>query len=461
MKLTSINPSRNYEVLGEIESSTAKEIKEAVENTRTAFPQWSSMAISERCNAIQSFVNIAKSQEEELARLIAKETGRPIKSARSNVSEGIRYFEDYITIAEKYLAPKVTVETDKELHKVYLEPWGVIACICPWNYPFLNVAWQCGQALIAGNTIVYKNSEENPLFAEMLSHLIEQSEIPKGVFNVVYGDGNVGDLLVHQDINMISFTGSTNVGQQLTKIAAEKFIPIVTELGGSAPGIVFEDIDIDDKLIEYIVGMRLTNNGQACDAIKRLIVHESKFEEVVKKICDVIKKKKVGDALNEDTDIGPLIAKRQADLLEAQVQDAIKKGAKVEVRASKPQDLKGAYYTPTVLTNVNPTMRVWYEETFGPVLPIIPFKDEAQAIRQANHTEYGLSAHVFTNDKKRFNRVARQLQAGSVAQNFAEYWNVNNPFGGYKKSGMGRINGEYGFEDFTQPKLISEEKYSS
>ena len=458
MKLSSLNPSKNFETIGAVEISTEKEITESVEQAKKAFLQWSTITIKERSDAIQSFVNIAKTQTEVIAQLVAKETGRPIKSARANVTEGIRYFEEYISIADKYLSPKVTIETDKELHKVYREPWGVIACICPWNYPFLNIAWQCGQALIAGNTIVYKNSEENPLFAKLISELIEKSDIPNGVFNVIYGDGKIGDLLVHQDINMISFTGSTNVGQQLTKIAAEKFIPIVTELGGSAPGIIFEDIDIDDKLIEYIVEMRLTNNGQACDAIKRLIVHESRFEEIVKKVCDVMKKKKIGDALSEDTDVGPLIAKRQVDLIEAQVKDAIEKGAKVEIGANTSKDLKGAYYSPTVLTNINPTMRVWHEETFGPVLPIIPFKDEAQSIRQANHTQYGLSAHVFTSDRKRFNRVARQLQAGSVAQNFIEYWNSNNPFGGYKKSGMGRINGEYGFEDFTQPKLISEEK---
>jgi len=179
---------------------------------------------------------------------------------------------------------------------------------------------------------------------------------------------------------------------------------------------------------------------------------------VVEKLCQVISGKKIGDVLDEDTDIGPLVAKKQFDLLEEQMRDALKKGAKIKIGGHKPKNLHGAYYLPTVLTNILPSMRVWKEEVFGPVLPIVPFTTEREAISLANDTEYGLSAHVFTNDKKLFDRVASQLKAGSIAQNKVGYWDPRNPFGGYKKSGMGRIHGQFGFDDFTQIKLVSKEK---
>lgn len=458
MKLISTNPSKNFEVLGEVEVSTEKEIKGAVLKARKTQPTWANMKLSERCKLISTFIEVSKKRAEEIAQLIAKETGRPIKSARTNVSGGIEYFEAYIKMADKYLSPQVTYETNTEIHRVYREPRGVIAAILPWNYPFMNVVWQCGQALIAGNTIVYKNSEEDPLFSELLEELITKSDIPKGVFNIIYGDGKVGDYLVHQDIDMISFTGSTYVGQELYKIAAEKFIPIVAELGGSTPLILFEDVEITDDIIAYIADRRFKNAGQACDAVKRLIVHESKFDEIVEKLPKCVLKKKVGVATDENTDIGSLVAERQVKLIESQVNDSIKLGAKVIIGGKRPEHLKGAFYSPTILTNVTKEMRVWKEETFGPVLPIVAFDTEEKAIRMTNDTIYGLTAHVMTNNKECFERVAEQLKAGSVGQNQTAFWQPCNPYGGYKKSGMGRIHGEFGFNEVTQLKVVSEEK---
>lgn len=458
MKLISTNPSENFEVLGEVEVSTEKEIKDVVNQARKTLPLWAEMELTERCKLISTFIEVSKKRAEEIAQLIAKETGRPIKSARTNVSGGIEYFEAYIKMAEKYLSPQVTYETDSEIHRVYREPRGVIAAILPWNYPYMNVVWQCGQALIAGNTIVYKNSEEDPLFSKLLEELINESDIPKGVFNIIYGGGRVGEYLVHQDIDMISFTGSTQVGQELYKIAARKFIPIVAELGGSTPLILFEDVNITDDVIEYIADRRFKNAGQACDAVKRLIVHESKFDEIVEKLTKCVLKKKVGIATDEDTDIGSLVAERQVKLIESQVNDSVKLGAKVIIGGKRPEDLKGAFYSPTILTNVTKEMRVWKKETFGPVLPIVAFDTEEKAVRMANDTIYGLTAHVMTNDKKRFERVASQLKAGSIGQNQTAFWQPTNPYGGYKKSGIGRLHGEFGFNEVTQLKIISEEK---
>lgn len=458
MKLISTNPSKNYEVLGEVEVSTKKEIKETLKKAKKAFLSWSEMSLDKRCKCIDTFLDISKKRSEEIAELVAKETGRPIASARANVVGGIEYFEAYINMAKKYLSPQVTFETKTEIHKVYHEPRGVVASICPWNYPYMNVAWQCGQALIAGNVIVYKNSEENPLFAKLLFEMIKKSDIPEDVFNILYGNGKTGDLLIHQDIDMISFTGSTKVGQSLAKIAAEKFIPIVMELGGSSPLVLFEDVNVTDELIAYIAGRRFKNAGQACDAVKRLIVHKNKFHEVVEKFTHHVSGLSVGNALDENTEIGPLVAKRQLDLIEAQVNDAVKKGAKIMTGGMKPKNLKGAYYLPTILTNISKNMRVWNEETFGPVLPVVPFSTEQEAVKLANDTEYGLTAHVMTNDKARFDRVAAQIKAGSIGQNQVGFWSPENPFGGFKKSGMGRLHGPWGFHDFTQMKVVSEEK---
>jgi succinate-semialdehyde dehydrogenase/glutarate-semialdehyde dehydrogenase len=456
-ELISINPSTS-EVIGKVAASTQQDVTDAVAKARQAQAKWAELSLTERCARIASFVKVAQGRSEEIAKLIATETGRPIESARGNVEGGINYFNGYLETAQQHLAPQITYETDTELHRVFREPWGVIACICPWNYPFMNIAWQCGQALIAGNTVVYKNSEENPLFAKLLVELIAASDIPDYVFNVVYGDGQVGQYLANADIDMISFTGSTQTGKKLTEIAAEKFIPIVTELGGSAPLIVFEDKEITDELAEFIWGRRFKNAGQACDAVKRLIVHESKFDSLVEKLRKIVANKKVGNALDEDTDCGPLVAKRQLDKLESQVKDAIDKGAKIEVGGSRPENMEGIYYLPTIITNIKRNMRVWREEVFGPVLPIIPFSSEEEAIELANDTEYGLGAHVMTNNRELFNKVAQELQSGMVAQNEVMYWHPRNPFGGYKQSGMGRTHGEYGFHEVTQVKLVSEEK---
>lgn len=458
MKLISTNPSNSYEELGSVETSTKDDVTNAVLAARKAQKNWAEIGLEKRCDLLSSFIEIAQSHFDELAEIIAIETGRTINSARGNVQGGIDYLNAYIEMAPEYLTPKVTLETDDAIHKVFFEPYGVIAVIAPWNYPFLNIAFQCGQALLAGNTIVFKNSEENPLFAKLLSEIIKESKLPDGVFNIIYGDGEVGSYLVNENINMISFTGSTQTGMTLTKIAAEKFIPILTELGGSAPGIIFDDATLDDKTMELIYGLRFWNNAQSCDALKRLIVHESIFDDVVEKLAKVISNKKVGNAMEEDIDIGPLISKRQLEKLEMQVEDAKTKGAKVVVGGKRPDNLHGAFYKPTLLVDISKDMKVWNEEVFGPVLPVVSFSTEEEAIELANDTEYGLGAYVFTSDNTRYERVSKKLNSSMIAHNSVMYWNPKNPFGGYKKSGMGRTHGEFGFAEVTQIKLISMQK---
>lgn len=225
------------------------------------------------------------------------------------------------------------------------------------------------------------------------------------------------------------------------------------ELGGSNPGIIFEDVDIDES-VEQIFSKRFLNNGQACSSLKRLIVHESIFENVVKKLTKILESKKVGDPEDEETDFGSLVSKKQLDILQSQVSDSINKGAKIIIGGKTPDNLKGAYFLPTILTNIRPDMKVWNEEVFGPVLPIVPFKTEEEAISLANDTKYGLGAYIYTRDKERFLRVASKIDAGVIRMNQAQT-SYNSPFGGYKMSGMGREHGRVGFHELCQIKTIA------
>jgi succinate-semialdehyde dehydrogenase/glutarate-semialdehyde dehydrogenase len=354
------------------------------------------------------------------------------------------------------LHPVVTYEDERERHELHRLPRGVAACIVPWNFPFANFVWQCGQNLVAGNTVVFKHSEETPFCGAWIEKILT-TVLPKGVFNEVYGDAEVGRLLVDADIDFVCFTGSTKAGASIAARAGARLIPTCMELGGSAPGIIFDDADVP-AIVSDVYLYRFMNSGQACDGLKRLIVHANKYDEVVAALSDLIQTKKIGDARNESTDLGPLVAKRQLELLENQVADATAKGAKVLLGGSRPQRFEGAYYEPTLLAHITPDMRVWQEEVFGPVLPIVTFKSEAEAIHLANDTRYGLGGYVFTSDPERFRRIAQQLETCMVSHNGAVYIRPENFFGGMKQSGSGREHGTEGFHEVTLSRQIAVRK---
>lgn len=445
-QLQSINPS-TYQVLGTVDISTPQEIEEKVKLARSAQKKWAELGVAKRVSLLKKAFEDLKRKKEEFTLLESQEMGMPIDEAQVDFDGTFDYANWYFDNAEKYLTPETTFENEKEIHQVFHEPIGVSAVIIPWNFPFANFVWGALQSLIAGNTIVLKHSEECPLSGKFIEKIFT-SHLPKGVFNEVYGAGDVGRALVNQDIHMIAFTGSTKTGKYLYELAGKKFIKAVVELGGSAPGIVFEDADIDDA-VENICFNRLLNQGQCCDGLKRLIVHERVFDEVVKKIASVFTTKK----------IGPLVAKRQLDLLIAQVEDAKAKGAKIITGGNSLEEkLGGAFFEPTVLTNITSGMRVWNEEVFGPVLPVVMFKTEQEAIKLANDTMYGLGAYVYTSDKDKAERVAKAIESGMVSVNSTNYVMPFNPFGGYKNSGFGREHGKYGFSEVTQIKIISKNK---
>lgn len=457
MQLQSINPS-SYHVLGTVDISTPQEIEDKVKLARSAQKKWVELGVARRVLLLRGAFDDLKSKKEEFALLQSREMGMPINETLIDFDATLEYATWYFDNAEKYLSPETTFENDREIHQVFHESIGVAAVIVPWNFPFANFVWGALQSLIAGNTIVFKHSEECPLSGKFIEDMLTV-HLPRGVFNEVYGAGEVGSILVNQDINMIAFTGSTKTGKYLYELAGKKFIKAVMELGGSAPGIIFEDADID-VAVDTVCFNRLLNQGQCCDGLKRLIVHESIFDEVVKKVASIFSAKKIGNVENKETEIGPLVAKRQLDLLVSQVEDAKAKGAKVVTGGNSLEEkLGGAFFEPTVLTNVTSDMRVWKEEVFGPVLPIVKFSTEQEAIALANQTAYGLGSYVFTKDKEKAERVSKAIESGMVSVNGANYIMPFNPFGGYKNSGFGREHGKYGFHEVTQIKIIAKDKW--
>jgi succinate-semialdehyde dehydrogenase/glutarate-semialdehyde dehydrogenase len=456
MKLVSINPSNN-EIIGEVEVSTQAEINAKVAAAHMAKDKWRELGIEGRNVILRNFYDLLEENKQELAELQSTEMGMTITEAKEDIEGNLGYLRWYSDNALKYLSPEITFEDENEINTVFREPRGVVASIIPWNFPFGNIVWQCGQNLVAGNVVILKHSEEVPLFCKKFEEIVNQSDLPKGVLSVVYGDGKVGDMLIHSDINLICFTGSTNIGKHIYKVASDKFIPALLEMGGSAPGIILDDADLP-KVIDSIMLNRFIACGQVCDGLKRLIVHESRLAEVIELLKQKISEMILGNAMDEASSIGPMVAERQVKLIEEQVAEAISRAAKIVIGGKRPADLVGAYFEPTLITDVSKDMRIWSEETFGPVLPVMSFSTIEEAISIANDTEYGLGSYIFTESRENFDMISSKLQAGMVSHNNAVYLKPCNPFGGYKQSGIGREHGKYGFEDLTQVKVIAQEK---
>ncbi|MDP3988029.1 MAG: aldehyde dehydrogenase family protein [Candidatus Levybacteria bacterium] len=455
--LISTNPADNYKVIGKVKVSTSKEISEKVKKAKAAQLAWRELGIRGRIELLKPIRDEFGKRQEEIAQLITKEMGKPIILSREEAKKYVENFTEFMETVGNAVSDEITHEDDTSIHKIVYEPWGVAAVITPWNYPFGMAIWGVVPNLLVGNTVVLKISEECPLMGKLVEEVFLNHNLPEGVFSEVYGAGDVGEKLSKEDINFIWFTGSTRTGKALYKTAAEKLIKVVLEMGGSNPAVVFEDADIK-KAANIISNSRFKNCGQICDSIKRVIVHQSVAKEFMAELKKILESKTLGDPKSEKTDFGPLVAKRQVELLKGQVKDAISKGAKVLIKINIPNNLKGAFYAPTILTNIKKNMRVWKEEVFGPVLPIITFKTEQEALNLANDTIYGLGSKVFTKDKEKAKRVASKIQSGCVDINEGNHWLNCNPFGGYKNSGIGREHGVIGFRELCQIKVISASK---
>ncbi|PIY71879.1 hypothetical protein COY87_03865 [Candidatus Roizmanbacteria bacterium CG_4_10_14_0_8_um_filter_33_9] len=454
-KLISTNPGKNYSPVGSVSVSSLSEITNKVEAANNIKRVWKELGVIQRIRMLKPLINQIENRKEELALLTTQEMGKPIKESRDDIIWDLGYLKSFFELGGQYLRDEEIYKNGKSVHNIIFEPIGSTAVITPWNFPFDMFLWGVIPNLIAGNTVVFKHSEETPLIGKIAEEMMDRLNLPKGVFSEVYGDGKIGAQLVEQDVNFIWFTGSSTVGKKLFELSGKKFIKSALELGGSNPAILFEDINVKETL-KKIYLKRFMNCGQVCDAVKRLIVHESIFNEVVADLKAIIESKIVGDPENEKTDIGSLVSKKQLLALEGQMKDAVEKGAQVITGGKRPFHLQGAYYLPTLLTNIKPKMKVWKEEVFGPVLPVVSFKSDEEAVKLANDTEFGLGAVICSSNVKRAEKIAKQVDAGDIDINSGSHLEACTPFGGYKNSGMGREHGRLGFQELCQIKVIAQ-----
>lgn len=455
--ITATNPAKNYSPISDVPITPNDEIVRKVETANQARENWRRLGVAKRIELLRHVYDLLRERADDIAAIITKEIGTPVTECKSEVDWDWSYFSWFLDNAERILAPETTFEDGTVRHRVFYEPLGTAAVITPWNLPFDLFVWGVIPNLLVGNTVVYKAAEECVLTGKLLEEIMSTAGLPDGVFSAIHGTGEQGDFLTNQDVDLIWFTGSSEVGRKLYERAGKKFIKGIMEMGGSNPAIVFDDADLD-LVVQKVVSKRYMFAGQTCDAVKRLIVHESVYDKLLNMLEAAVSHIVVGDPEDAATTMGPLVSKKQLDTLITQVDDSVKAGAKIVIGGKQPAVLQGAYYLPTILTDITPNMRAWREEVFGPVLPVIKFADEGQATRMANDTPYGLGAQVYTKDNERALRVATELKAGGVDVNGTSHFKPFNPFGGYKASGIGREHGVYGFHELCQMKLVSQAK---
>lgn len=457
--IISTNPSDNYSILWEVEVNTLEEVQEKIKIAKLAQKDWEKLTIEERVKYLREIYNLLLENKDKIAKSISEEMWMPISQVISfDIDFWMNYFSWYLESASKYLSFEITFENEKELHKVFYEPKWLVVAIAPWNYPFFMFIWTCIQPLLAWNTVIYKTSKETILTWKIIKEIVDKSSLPKWVWDEIFWDWSTwNELLKEEWVDFITFTWSTNVWKNIQKIALEKSIGCVMELWGSAPWIIFEDSSIDE-IIDTICFLRFSNSGQMCDWLKRLIVHSSKYDEVVQKLIKVLEKNKIWNAIEQNTGIWPMVSEKQLNFLKEQFDDAIEKWAKILYSKELDLSLKWAYFSPVILWNISFDMKVWNEETFWPILPIVKFETTQEAINLANDTQYWLWAYVFTENKELFLEVANQIKSWMVQLNNLNYCIPQNPFGWYKNSWVWREHWKWWFHEFTNIKVISMNK---
>ncbi len=440
-------------VMGSVPAGGEKDIEAAVAAARAAFDAWSQTPAAKRAEYLGKIAAGLKARAEELAKIIAQEVGMPIKMA-SRIQAGlpIATFGNYAKMAGEF-----AFEAQVGNSLVVRDAVGVVGAITPWNYPLHQIALKVAPALAAGCTVVLKPSEVAPFNAYLLAEVIHEAGLPAGVFNMVTGMGPVvGEALVkHPQVDAISFTGSTRAGKRISEVAAQTVKRVTLELGGKSASVILDDADLATA-VKGTVGNCYLNSGQTCTAFTRMLVPEAKYEEAKALAAEVAKTFAPGDPMQETTRLGPLTSAAQLERVRGFIAKGIADGAElVAGGADAPEGLApGGYFVkPTIFGKVNPKSTIAQEEIFGPVLSIITYKDEEDAVRIANDTIYGLAAGVWSADAGRAQKVARRLRAGQVDINGGPF-NMNAPFGGFKQSGHGREAGVYGLEEFLEYKSL-------
>ncbi|MTD57596.1 aldehyde dehydrogenase family protein [Amycolatopsis pithecellobii] len=446
-----VNPA-DGSVVGAVPAGAASDVDAAVAAARAAFPAWSHTDPTTRLDYLDRIHAGITERAEEIAALISREMGSPLWFSRATqVGSSLAVLASMRSSFEA-----IPLEEEIGSAVVVREPLGVVGCITPWNYPLFQITLKIGPALAAGCTVVVKPSELAPLSAFVLAEIVDAAGLPPGVVNLVSGTGApVGEALAgHPGIDMVSFTGSTRTGSRIAALASQTIKRVALELGGKSPFLILDDADLT-KAVPHGLGKCFGNSGQTCVALTRMLVPRARLGEVEEQIAERIAEFPIGDPLAEGTRLGPLVSQEQRAKVIKYIQSGVADGARLLAGgADVPPELgQGAYVAPTVFTDVKPDMRIAREEIFGPVLCVIPFEDDEDAIRIANDTTYGLSAAVWSSDPARADRVARELRAGSVFVNNAQM-DLLAPFGGYRQSGIGREMGRYGIEEFFELKTL-------
>jgi acyl-CoA reductase-like NAD-dependent aldehyde dehydrogenase len=444
--------SSTEEVMGRIPQGTPEDVERAVAAARAAFDSWSQTPLVERQNTIRAIAAGLAARSEEIAATIAQEVGMPIGLSTA-VQAGLPTMT-FTSVPD--LVEDIVWQEEIGNSLVVREPIGVVGAITPWNYPLHQIAAKVAPALAVGCTVVLKPSEVAPLNAFILAEIIEEAGLPAGVFNLVTGTGPVvGEAIAsHPGVDMVSFTGSTRAGRRVSELAAQNVKPVALELGGKSPNVILDDADLETAVTDGVTKCYF-NSGQTCSALTRMLVPRERLAEAEQIAAAVAGAFTVGDPFDEDTKLGPLVSDVQRERVRGYINKGIEEGAKLVAGGADPPDGvdRGFFVQPTVFSDVRNDMTIAQEEIFGPVLSIIPYDDEEDAIRIANDSAYGLAGGVWSSDEERAKRVARRIRTGQVEINGGVF-NPLAPFGGYKQSGHGRELGRYALEEYLAVKSM-------
>lgn len=437
-----------------VASVGAVETERAIAAAEAALPAWRAKTAKERSALLRKWFELMMANQEDLARLLSWEQGKPLTESRGEIAYGASFIEWFAEEAKRIYGDVIPHDKQGRRLVVIKQPIGVVAAITPWNFPNAMITRKAGPALAAGCTIVIKPASETPLSALALAELASRAGIPAGVVNVVTGNARAigGELTRNPSVRKLSFTGSTGIGKMLMAQCADTMKKVSMELGGNAPFIVFDDANLD-AAVAGAMASKYRNSGQTCVCTNRILVQDGVYDEFAKRLVAAVNALKVAPAHEAGAEQGPLINAKAVAKVEEHIADAVAKGAKV-LAGGKPHALGGSFFEPTVLGEVTPAMLVARDETFGPLAPIFRFKTEAEAIAMANDTEFGLASYVYTRDLGRAWRVSEALEYGMVGVNEGIISTEIAPFGGIKESGTGREGSKYGIDDYVEMKYM-------
>ena len=450
------NPATG-ETLANVHVGGEKEVKAAIKAANKAFPEWSRKSASERAELMNKMADLVEEDTERLATSMTMEQGKPLTQAKGEIQTNVENLRWNAAEGQRLLGEIVPSPATNQW-QVRKQAVGVVSAITPWNFPSNMIIRKISPAIAAGCTVILKPSKETPLSALALMELFDKAGFPEGVVNIVLGDSStIGTILSESDdVQKITFTGSTEVGQKLNEQAAPTLKNVSMELGGHAPYIIFPDADIE-RAVDTLIQTKFINNGQVCTSPNRIFIHKDIKEKVTDRIVEAIKDVTVGNGLDDPT-TGPLINQSGVEKVMDQLKDATDKGAKILAGGHKLEDgeyANGNFFEPTVLDGVTKDMDIFYQETFGPVIPLITFEDEEKVIEDANDTAFGLASYFFSTNIHTVENVSNKLQYGMVGVNDTEISNSATPFGGVKHSGFGRENGTYGVEEYVEVKFVN------